>query len=100
MKDLLSRQNMHNIQMNKLLYEDKKYFLDECENPKQEPCLSKHVDLLCAAHCLCRSEYKFYKRIRESSVNKLRLDANADDSFTVTSNQPGFDPLVFQSHTA
>jgi hypothetical protein len=42
-------------------------------------------------------EYEFYKKTRKDSVNRLSLDANTDGSFTVTSNQPGVDPIMFQS---
>ena len=96
-KDLLARQNIHCIEMNQLIHEDKLLLMAGYENLKQKARTSKHADLLCAVHCLCCTEYEFYKKVRKDSVNNLRLDASADRSLGVTSNKPDIHPIAFQS---
>ena len=87
-KDLLARQNDHCIEMNRLLYDDEKLLLAECEKLRQLPRTSKNKDLFRAANSLCRVEYEFYKKARKESVAELSLVTNANGTFTVTSNKP------------
>jgi hypothetical protein len=96
-KDLLGRQNYHCIEMNRLLYDDEKLLVAECEKLRQLSRTSKNKDLFRAAHSLCRVEYEFYKKARKESVAELSLVTNDDGTFTVTSNKPNDEPIRFQS---
>ena len=96
-KDLLGRQNMHCIEMNRLLYEDEKLLMTECETLSQMAPTARSADLLRAARVLCRMEYEFYKRARRESLLELSLSVEADGTLAVNSNKPDIAPVFFQS---